>query len=270
MNKRFDSNSESQQKMTSNIKSFWNKSSQFGEMAGTKDLIAKKLEIEAIAKYVRDGQKILDIGCGNGITAIELARHFEVDIFGIDYAEEMIKGARNSAKGLDLKGKVRFEVGDIEHLPNYGRKVDLAYTERALINLPDWKIQKQAIRDITDQLAHRGQYAMCENSQDGLHMINNLRVRVGLKAIEPPWHNRYFRDTELEQCDFPGVVLESIDFYSSTYYFLSRVVNASIAKQEGKEPDYNSPINQLALQLPSIGSLGQGRIWVWRKVSENH
>ncbi len=253
---------------TPSKRTFWNKCSQLGEMAGTKDLIAKKLEIEAIAKYVRDGQRILDIGCGNGITAIELARSFEVDILGIDYAEEMIKGARNLAKGLNLKGTVRFEIGDIENLHEYGRKVDLAYTERALINLPDWETQKQAIRAITDQLVHRGQYVMCENSQDGLDMINTLRVRVGLKAIEPPWHNRYFQDMELEQCDFPGVVLESIDFYSSTYYFLSRVVNAWIATQEGNEPNYNSPINQLALQLPSIGNMGQGRIWVWRKVTE--
>jgi ubiquinone/menaquinone biosynthesis C-methylase UbiE len=254
---------------TPKVRAFWNKSSQLGEVAGTKDLIAKRLEIEAIAKYVHDGQRILDIGCGNGITAIELARYFKVDIFGIDFAEEMIKEARNSVKGINLKGTVRFEVGDIEHLPEFERKVDLAYTERALINLPDWETQKQAIRTITDQLVYRGQYVMCENSQDGLDIINSLRVRVGLKAIEPPWHNRYFRDVELERCDFPGVVLESIDFYSSTYYFLSRVVNAWVAAQEGKEPNYDSLINQLALQLPSIGNMGQGRIWVWRKVNGN-
>jgi ubiquinone/menaquinone biosynthesis C-methylase UbiE len=255
---------------TPKVRAFWNKSSQLGEAAGTKDLIAKKLEIEAIAKYVRDGQRILDIGCGNGVTAIELARYFEVDIFGIDYAEEMIKGARNSAKDLNLKGTVRFEVGDIKDLPEYKSKVDLAYTERALINLPDWETQKQAIRAITNLLVSKGLYVMCENSQDGLDMINELRVLIGLKAVEPPWHNRYFRDIELEQFDFPGIVLETIDFYSSTYYFLSRVVNAWVATQEGKEPSYDSLINQLALQLPPIGNMGQGRIWVWRKVAESH
>lgn len=251
------------------IRAFWNKSSQLGKAAGTKDFIAKRLEIAAIASYVRDGQRILDIGCGNGITAIELARSFQVDIIGIDYAGEMIKGAQNLAKDLNLKGTLRFEVADIEDLPKYDRKVDLAYTERALINLPDWETQKHAIRAITDLLVQGGRYVMCENSQDGLELINTLRLRIGLKAIEPPWHNRYLRDAEVEQCDFPGIVLENVDFYSSTYYFLSRVVNAWIAEKEGKEPDYDSPINQLALQLPSIGKMGQGRIWVWRKVIEN-
>jgi hypothetical protein len=108
---------------------------------------------------------------------------------------------------------------------------------------------------------------MCENSQDGLDQINSLRQRVGLSGITPPWHNRYLRDAELEQASFPGTKLEGVNTYSSTYYFLSRIVNAWLAAQGGREPDYDDPINQLALRLPSIGSLGQGRIWLWRKAT---
>ena len=56
-------------------------------------------------------------------------------------------------------------------------------------------------------------------------------------------------------------------YHSSTYYFLSRVVNAWLAAKEGKEPDYNSPVNELALHLPAIGDMGQGRTWVWKRVA---
>jgi hypothetical protein len=35
--------------------------------------------------------------------------------------------------------------------------------------------------------------------------------------------------------------------------------------QNGKEPEYDSPINQLALKLPPFGDIGQTKIWVWRK-----
>jgi len=107
---------------------------------------------------------------------------------------------------------------------------------------------------------------MCENSQNGLDRINSLRREIGLESITTPWHNRYLLDTELSQLDIPGVRLERVNFYSSTYYFLSRIINAWIASNEGKEPDYEAPINQLALRLPAVvGDFGQGRIWLWRR-----
>ena len=53
--------------------------------------------------------------------------------------------------------------------------------------------------------------------------------------------------------------------YSSTYYFLSRVVNAAVAAEAGEDPDYDSFINRLALKLPPMGDMGQGKIWLWRR-----
>ena len=62
-----------------------------------------------------------------------------------------------------------------------------------------------------------------------------------------------------------GLLLEGVNDYSGVYYFLSRVVNAALAARAGKEPQYDSPVNKLALKLPGIGIRGQGRIWLWRK-----
>jgi ubiquinone/menaquinone biosynthesis C-methylase UbiE len=252
---------------THDVYAFWNSRAGLGEWAGTRDVIAKQLEVEAISTYLSDGMRILEVGCGNGITAIELARRHDVEILGIDFAEEMIGAALQMRAGQRLAGSVEFRAGDVRSLSGFTRKFDLIYTERVLINLPDWAAQQQAILDIGELLAAGGSYVMCENSQDGLDRINALRERVGLPAITPPWHNRYFRDAEIEQIDFPGMKLEHVNYYSSTYYFLSRVVNAALAARQGEEPDYEAPINQLALRLPSIGELGQGRIWLWRKAS---
>src|SRR5919108_2462116 len=255
--------------ITHDVCAFWNSRAGLGQWAGTRDVIAKQLEVEAISTYIRDGMRILEVGCGNGITAIELARRYSVEILGIDFAEEMIAAARAMAAGQELRGSVHFEVGDVQTLFRFTQKFDLIYSERVLINLSTWAAQEQAIRNITDLLIEGGLYLMCENSQDGLQKINSLRERVGLPAIVPPWHNRYLRDAELNQIALTGVKLDNINYYSSTYYFLSRVVNASLAAEQGNEPDYDAPINRLALQLPSIGELGQGRIWLWRKVCEN-
>jgi ubiquinone/menaquinone biosynthesis C-methylase UbiE len=254
-----------QNKTAENIRNHWNKRAILGELAGSKDYLAKQLEIEAIAKYVKDGQKVLDFGCGNGITAIELARRYSIDIIGIDYASEMVKAACELAKNEFLKGKVSFITGDAQDLDRFSERFDLIYTERVLINLSDFSSQKQTIINITNLLKPACLYVMCENSQDGLNSINILRKNIGLSEIKPPWHNRYFLDDELMDLMIPGIELEKVEDYSSTYYFLSRIVNAWLAKKEGREPDYNALLNQLSLLLPPIGNLGQGRIWVWKK-----
>lgn len=252
--------------LTGDVLSFWNSRAGLGHWAGTKDVIAKQLEVEAIASYVHDGMRVLEVGCGNGITAIELARRCDVEILAIDFAAEMIAAANQMLAGQALKGSLKFQMGDARSLSAITRNFDFIYTERVLINLPDWQAQRQAIHDITALLANNGVYAMCENSQDGLDQLNSLRERMGLPAIGAPWHNRYLRDAELQQLTIPGIALADINFYSSTYYLLSRVVNAALAAREGKDPDYQAPVNLMALRLPSVGTLGQGRIWVWRKV----
>jgi ubiquinone/menaquinone biosynthesis C-methylase UbiE len=247
------------------VLAFWNSRGGLGQWAGTRDVLAKQLEIEAIAGHVRDGLRILELGCGNGITAMELARRYKVEILGIDYAQEMITAAQGLMQGQQFKGTVSFRTGDVRQMPEFQRGFDLIYTERVFINLPDWNAQRAAIEDTTRMLAPGGAFVMLENSQDGLERINELRARVGLPRIDAPWHNRYLRDDEVATLAIPGVTLERVQHYSSTYYFLSRVVNAALAAQSGTEPDYDSPVNKLALSLPPMGEFGQGRIWLWRK-----
>lgn len=248
------------------IRNFWNTQAERGLWAGSRDLIAKELEIKAIIPYISDGMEILDFGCGNGITAMELARRFNVTVTGIDFADEMVQSAKNLSQGVTFKGSVNFQTGDIKSLKNHNNTYDIIYTERMIINLPDWEAQKEAISLVLSLLKPAGKYLMCENSQDGLDKINLFRKEVQLPEISPPWHNRYLRDAEVSMFTYPGIILEKIDYYSSTYYFISRIINAWFAQQDGKDPDYDSPVNKLALSLPSYGDMGQGRIWVWHNV----
>lgn len=245
---------------------FWSSRAGLKAAAGSNDLLAKMLEIEAIAKFVRDGMRILEIGCGNGVTAMELSKRFDVALTGIDFSNEMIAEATLAANSETFKGSVQFVVGDVRSIGAVAEGYDLAFTERVLINLPDWETQRQSIADILSKLRPGGCYVMCENSQDGLDKINNMRISAGLACIAAPWHNRYFRDAEIEAASFPDARLEEVVHYSSTYYFLSRVVNAWLAARDGQDPRYDAPVNQLALSLPSIGEFGQGRIWLWRKI----
>ena len=255
------------------VREYWDSRAELGPEAGTQDLIARELEIRAIEQFIRDGMTILDAGCGNGTTAIELAERHSVKVIGIDFSSKMItsasKLAEKSAEDGKLSGCVDFFCRDITCEvwgPSY---FDLVYTQRAIINLPDWETQKATIELLGTYLKPGGKYLMCECSQDGLDAINRLRKKVGLSDIIPPWHNHYLHEMNLHSFGepFKNMTLLWEDNFSSTYYFLSRVVNAWLAKQEGKEPDYNSPVNQLALRLPPFfGNFGQVKLWVWTRI----
>lgn len=71
---------------------------------------------------IRPGQRLLDIGCGAGQTAIPAAR-LGHHVVGIDIAENLIGHARQRAwaEGLDA----RFDVGDAEELPYEDRSFDV-------------------------------------------------------------------------------------------------------------------------------------------------
>ena len=143
---------------------------------------------------------------------------------------------------------------------------DLVYTQRCLINLPTWTNQAAAIEWLIGRLVKRGgAYLAVEHSQTGLDALNSCRTAIGLPAITPPWHNRYLLDAEVRTLRTGcHLVDEAID-YSSAYYFVSRVVNAWLAQQDGRAPAYDAPLNIMAQQLPAIGKVGQARYWRWVK-----
>ncbi len=99
------------------IKDHWNKLAQEGdfgsfnkifplEYAGMyADYNMQHLEMESILKYLKEEDKVLDIGCGKGYSTLYMAWKKNIDILGMDYAEEMINGARNNLNSLKEKNK---------------------------------------------------------------------------------------------------------------------------------------------------------------------
>jgi len=67
--------------------------------------IAAKLMLEP-------GQRVLDIGCGWGGTALYLNRVADVDVLGITLSEEQLKVARRRAEEAGVADRVKFELID--------------------------------------------------------------------------------------------------------------------------------------------------------------
>ena len=71
----------------------------------------KKAHIAA-KLHLKPGQKVLDIGCGWGGTAIYLHKVAKVDVLGITLSEEQLAAARKRAKEAGVADHVRFELVD--------------------------------------------------------------------------------------------------------------------------------------------------------------
>lgn len=257
--------------MSNEILEFWNERAKLDAISGSNDFIAKKIEQKEIISLISDGSTIAEFGCGNGETAILIAENFEkVSINAYDFSEEMINLARKNAseKGID---SIIFDIADINSPPTFNKKFDIIYTERMIINLQTWEEQKNAICFMCDLLSDGGKLILAENSIDGLNEINLFRENCGLETINPPWHNRYIRDSEIEELSRENKIkLIEKRNYTGTYYFISRVINAYDAKQKGVEPRYDADINGLAPLLPSIEKLSQGKVWVIEKANNDN
>ena len=67
--------------------------------------IIKKLNLKS-------GQKVLDIGCGWGGMAFEIARQTQCEVKGISLSENQIKYCKDKAKELNMDNQVHFELCD--------------------------------------------------------------------------------------------------------------------------------------------------------------
>jgi SAM-dependent methyltransferase len=228
--------------------------------ASTPDAFLVDLETRVLRRYIKNRVRLLDIGCGNGYTAIQLAQKRKIDVTGIDISPEMIRVAAESACRLGLDYK--FAVGNILDpelkLTNY----DVVLTKRVLINILTWKEQRAAVEQIRRLLGPGGVYLASETTVQGHNRIGDLRKKFGLPQTPIRWHNNYLDEGVflpfLKQ-EFGRVTVYD---FSSTYYVGSRVIQPVLQKPWGKQPSYDSPINWLFSHLPSVGSYGMQKLFV--------
>ncbi|OFW05488.1 MAG: hypothetical protein A3H96_12300 [Acidobacteria bacterium RIFCSPLOWO2_02_FULL_67_36] len=59
------------------------------------------------------GRTFLDVGCGSGVYALELARRGAAQVTGLDIAEEMLRLCRQAAAAENLDGRCAFAHSDL-------------------------------------------------------------------------------------------------------------------------------------------------------------
>ena len=213
--------------------------------------------------------RILDIGCGDGYTTLNIAKNFPGTAFtGVDYSGNMIANAQLNLKSLSLStAHLSFQVADATHISNYFEpgSFDFILSDRCLINLENRTNQYSAIKQIGGLLKQGGYYLAIENFEEGQNNLNKARETMGLNEIPIRWHNLFFREKEFVQN--AGNWFSSIEFadFSSAYYYATRVIYSAMCKLRNEEPDYLHDIHRIAVDLPPFGSYSPIRLVILRK-----
>lgn len=258
------------EKYSKNIKDFWEKKAKEHETSfksSWEDYYCIQLEIETIDKLLSEDDEILDIGCGNGLSTLELAFRKKIKIKGIDYSEGMIKSAQKLLleKQNLIKGTVSFDISDVLNLKEQEKSFTKVISRRVIINIETLDGQIEAAKEIHKVLKPDGFFLMSEATIDGLQKINTLRKEFGLDELKQPWHNLYIDEHEfIKRLSKFYEVVDILNF-SSTYYIGSRVIQPFVKNLLNQSPAYLSEVNRLFMCLPPFGDYGIQKLFVLRK-----
>ena len=77
-------------------------------------------------------KKIADLGCGTGGQTMDLAKHINGEITGVDQSSDFIDILNENAKKLNLQDRVRGIIASMEDLPFEKESLDLIWSEGAI------------------------------------------------------------------------------------------------------------------------------------------
>jgi arsenite methyltransferase len=109
------------------------------------------------------GQRVLDIACGSGATALLLARELGCDVAGVDLGARAIAQAADAARAAGVAARVRFMRGDAEELPFPDAGFDVALSECSLCTFPD---KRRAMAEMARVVRPGGTIAIADVTAD--------------------------------------------------------------------------------------------------------
>jgi SAM-dependent methyltransferase len=228
------------------------------------DKILLNAEIDMIQQRILAGSKVLDAGCGEGEGAEVYASIPGSEVHAVDFSDTRLEKASerlHSRNNVTLK-KVDF-IGNYHLDDDY----DVVVSQRFLINITDWELQKKIILNLMGVLKKGGLLIMLEGFVQGVAELNMFRELMTLPPIPVPWHN-LFIDEELliPFMSERGFNLVDNDGLGS-YFLLTRGVRPSLDTKLNWDCDFN----KAAISKDVAGLLGvksrfsRLKLWVFQK-----
>jgi arsenite methyltransferase len=93
----------------------------FGGHKGTEEL--------AELCHIGNGAYVLDVGCGVGVSACFLAKHYGCRVVGVDIRARMVERSEQRARRERVADRIEFRVADAQNLPLEDDQFDAVITE---------------------------------------------------------------------------------------------------------------------------------------------
>lgn len=225
------------------------------------DYHLRDLEIELASEYIRDGDSVVDVGCGLGYALRCYALARQIKAVGIDYSANMVEGARRRLAETHPELELEFREASVLALPFADETFDVVTSHRCLMALLDWELQQNALLEIRRVLKPGGVLVLMEGTFEGLERLNGYRRTFGLPEIEAGGETRLltrkFHEPELLAFVDPFFECERVQRFGM-YYFLTRIVQPLLVAPDA--PRYDHPLNEvaktIAREVPDFDRIG--------------
>ncbi len=123
----------------------------------------KLLELAVNSSSVKNGDKVLDIGCGTGLLSLKFLKKADCSITGIDNSKDMLSIFKDKIKKLSLEDKIICELGDAISLNLKKNSFDIVASTVTLHHVKD---KYPTIKKIHDILKHEGRFVLGDINMD--------------------------------------------------------------------------------------------------------
>ncbi len=148
-------------------------------------------DLKPLAKYTRNGDKVLDLGCGNG-RLYQLFEGMSIHYVGLDQSEELIKKAQEKFP------KDNFAVGDMRELPFPDDSYDIIYCIAAFHHLANAEDRLKVLSEMRRILKTGGKVVMTNW---------NLLGQWGSEQVEKEKYKRWENDFTVPYKNSEGKIL---------------------------------------------------------------
>lgn len=113
------------------MREFYETSEAYREHLTAHDAVYLRRYIRLVGRFAPPGSRILDIGCGNGMSA-HLLNELGYDVVGVDISPLLLEGAQRWENQ-----RLRYKVCDVLELPFEGETFDVICANELIEHLPD-------------------------------------------------------------------------------------------------------------------------------------
>ena len=144
--------------------------------------LLRKMVLRELKKYPPSGT-VVDVGCGPGYLVVLIAMTFpDLQVIGVDIAEEMTESATRLISNLGLGTQVAFRLGDSQRLPFENGEVDFVVSS---LSLHHWSEPVQALWEIQRVLKPEGQFLIFDLRRDAPRLFYGL-LKFAMTIVVPP------------------------------------------------------------------------------------